>query len=249
MKDEKSSMAALIAAMGDGDLGAPSSSAPVRSNSSMPSVDPITGQPLEFFGEADLPPEAVVGMDPMSAPRVPTSSEDNEAMARILRAFKESGGEDASHLGAAIEKTSAVLMEDMETMPELVRAMATKRTSTGVQVGGWEIVTEKKDRFNVVSVASGQLIAKDLYIYEAAEALVRMLNEGLMINNMKMQSILLLEMDYAKHIEDAIQHKHAVSRALDRGDDHRLELSRVRFNEAKTKALAARKKLTEHLKR
>lgn len=259
-QSDVSGMADLLKAMGSGDdlfdvEGAPSTPPPVA----MPSffragdIDPISGLPIEAdaFTYDDVSPEIANTVPVHRAPRVPVSSDENSHMANILRAFVESGGEQlARAVDDGVQQTSMILMEDSEAMPDLKRAMATQRTANGVRVGGWQIIAEGEKnsaRYHVVSVESNQQIAKNLYLYEAAKALVNYLNEGLMINNMKVQSILGMEMEYAKHIEDAIQHKHACSRAIDRGDDARLEVSKIRFNESKTKAVAARHKLVEHL--
>jgi hypothetical protein len=253
-------MADLIAALGDVDpFGLTESAAPTPAPApvrNMPAhfqpgdIDPISGLPIEAdFDPSDTMPVVYDSKEHERPQRVPIATEDSAAMANILRAFLDSGGDKlGGDLENQVSTTSATLREDSARMPELRQAIATERTPKGVRVGGWEITTEgNSKKYDVVSVHSGQQIAKNLYLYEAAESLVNYLNDGCMINNMKVQNILRLEMEYAKHIEDAIQHKHACSKALDRGDDTRLEISKTRFNEAKTKAVAAKSKLLEHL--
>jgi len=230
-----SGMADLIRALGDsGDMGiydAPASTPRLPSVFRPGDIDPISGLPIEAdFSEADSYMPEATPSEVMRAPRVPIGSEQQQDMKNLLRTFLESGGDTLDQIDDRMSRTTHMLVEDSDTMPELGRAMSTERLRNGVRVGGWQIVVEgnKAKKYNVVSVHSGQQIAKNLYLYEAAEALVNYLNDGMMINNMKIQSLLLLEMDYAKHIEDAIQHKHACSRALDRGDDNKLEVSKVR---------------------
>jgi hypothetical protein len=253
-RDETSGMADLIRALGETSdpFGLTESYAPAMP--AMPSVfkagdiDPISGLPIEadFDASDDMPiPRGGDNMQAHEAQRIPIIDSAQQDMKRLMMAMSSDA------LNDGISQVSQHLREDARAMPELSRAMDTQRTSNGVRVGGWQIVVEGEKtsgkKYHVVSVHSGQQIAKDLYLYEAAEALVNYLNNGTMINNMKVQSILRLEMEYAKHVEDAIQYKHACSRAIDRGDDDKLEISKVRFNEAKTKAVAAKRKLVEHL--
>jgi hypothetical protein len=211
-------------------------------------VDPATGQKIEVFDAAVMEDVAMGQAMPMPT-RVPITTEDSNAMAKILRAYVDSGAA-GDKISSGLDHVSEELYEDSEYNTDLKRALTTSVTKNGVRIGGWEIVSDKaRSRYHVVSAESRQQIAKDLYLYEAATALVNLLNDGAMINNYKVQAILSMEMEYSKNIEDAIIHKHAVGRALDRGEDTKLELSKVRFNEAKAKAIAAKRKLMEHIKK
>ena len=258
-RNDVNSMADLIRAMGNpldalGDLDQPAAPVRMPAFSKPGDIDPHTGLPIEvddMMGSDDIPAYMAESMEVGRAPRVPISSEENSAMAKILMAFHESGGDRLVNADETIEYTKNRIIEDSQHMPELKRALQTEITDGGVRIGGWKIISEGSQktasRYHVVSAESGQQIAKNLYLFEAAEALVDHLNDGCMINNMKVQNILRLEMEYAKHIEDAITHKHACSRAIDRGDDDRLEVAKIRFNESKTKAVAAKHKLLENL--
>jgi hypothetical protein len=254
-REDTSGMADLIRALGETSdpFGLTESAAPPMPR--MPSVfkagdiDPITGMAIEadFDASDDIPVPRGGGdnMQAHEAQRIPITDSAQQDMKRLMMALAE----DTPTFSQNVDRVGDHLIEDARSMPELSRALSTERTSNGVRVGGWQIVVEgaTSKKYHVVSVHSGQQIAKDLYLYEAAEALVNYMNNGTMINNMKVQNILRLEMEYAKHVEDAIQYKHACSRAIDRGDDDKLEISKVRFNEAKIKAVAAKRKLVEHL--
>lgn len=248
--EDKNSMANILRAMGDTSYLFGNDTPPATPN--MPSafgvgdIDPVTGMMIEDAGGDSVPNWMAESIEMSKAQRVPIISEQQQDMKRLLELFSD-GDEDK--IARGVERATSTLLEDSEVMPVVRRAINTERTNDGVRIGGWRIVAEgsKTKKYHVESVHSGQQIAKNLYLYEAAEALVNYLNAGAMINNLKVQNILRLEMEYAKHIEDAIQHKHACSRAIDRGDDSKLEISKVRFNESKVKAMAAKQKLTEHL--
>lgn len=235
-------------------------------------IDPFTGEKIEMFDAPspsyDMQPNYGFnpgagyqgGYDtpsystpPMSYGGVP-SSEDKASMTDILMRFRDAGGmqmvTEMNRLTSGLNQTANNVINDSYDMPELRQALRTSKTENGVRVGSWEITIPRSGskRYDVSHVDTGEPLAKNLYLYEAAEALVKHLNEGHGINHKKIHHILALEMDFARAMDDAIHHKHQLSRAEERGDDHKLDIAEARLSEAKLQATKAKRALLEYLK-
>lgn len=124
----------------------------------------------------------------------------------------------------------------------LRRAMATEKTPSGARVGNWEIAVTEGDRktYGVRSIATGEEIASDLCLYEAAQALAEMLNEGAKINTPEVREILSLEEQYARHLADAVQFRRSLRSGKSQTSKAVLE---DRFENSRMKAAQALSRL------
>lgn len=207
---QANAMGALIAAM-----NAAENATPVRSAPTM-----VEG--AESFARA---PEGVAIRNP--APM----SNDIAAMAKIMAAF-------SSVADDVVERA------DTGHYPELSKALVTEATEKGARVGSWEIEGRTVDGFGkfyeVLHVTTGEPIASDLRLYEAALALVNALNDGYPITTSRVKSILAIEEEYARNLSDAVGY--ASRMKVTEGAQH--DIAEARYSEAKRRALTAKKNLT-----
>lgn len=128
----------------------------------------------------------------------------------------------------------------------LAEALKTEKTDKGARIGDWEIVVNEGadlKTYDVVSTATGQPLAKDLYLYDAAYGLVKRLNEGVTINDGRIRELLRLEEDYARNRDEAAQFKQQTERLRQKGEDVRAAIAEDRFDKSQTLAIEARERL------
>jgi len=141
----------------------------------------------------------------------------------------------------------AITSPDVAITPELHDAITTSRTPKGVQIGNWTIdvnvVNEKLKTYDVNNVRTGETIAKELLLYEAAHALVKLLNRGIAINTPRVREVLALEEAFMKHRNDAVQFRRKMrNRTL---KESVLAVAEDRYAQARDQALRVR----DHLRR
>lgn len=160
-------------------------------------------------------------------------NEDVRAMKAILEGFTQA-------------TESAVYSSTSQHDRTLKEAMVTFETDRGTQVGSWEIVKkEDESGFDVVHAQSGDIIAENLCVYEAAYALVKNFNLGVTINSKIVREILDLEDEYARNRTEAARQRQRTKRLYESGDNARGDIAQARFDEAKRRAVHARSKLSK----
>ncbi|RYD68255.1 MAG: hypothetical protein EOP83_01180 [Verrucomicrobiaceae bacterium] len=143
-----------------------------------------------------------------------TAQQDKEAMKNVLMALR-----------------NVTESADPEIQDEEVReAFVTERTERGVRIDAWEIIVNegKTKTYDVVSTSGDTVIAKDLYVYEAALGLVRRLNEGVAINDKRIAQVLKLEENFARNRDNAVAFKESYRRAEAAGDSRRAAIAEDR---------------------
>lgn len=151
------------------------------------------------------------------------------AMKNILEMFQNSGTEP--------------LVERAERDVELREALITEQTETGTRIGSWEISSNEDARglktFDIRSVHTGEPIATELTLYDAARGICRALNEGEVINSPRVRDILTAEFEYARARQNAAEFREKAMIYERRGDSRR-PLMEDRFDEALARAKSAR---------
>jgi hypothetical protein len=165
----------------------------------------------------------------------PTSLDPSvAAMKSILEAFNGTGSPaDALADRSVIDR-------------ELREALITEATQTGTRIGSWEIIVNENDQglksFDVTNVHTGEPIATDLSLYDAAHGIVRALNEGLMINSSRVRDILSAESEYERARQNAAEFRER-GRVLESRGDQRAAVMEDRFDVALSQAKDARSRL------
>ncbi len=233
-------MARLRAILSGEEVPPPSSNVvPIRGASAPPMFLPqpgvVTSAEKEQMARLrSIMTGATPTMEDAPAPR--------ERVPMLDEGFGVMDDEPTDNLLAKFYGASERLAQETKMDRPLRRAMATERTSTGVRVGGWEIAITEGERktYGVRSVSTGEEIASDLCIYEAAQALVEMLNDGAKINQPEIREILSLEEQYARHLADAVHFRRVLRSGKSNTNRAVLE---DRFEQAKTKASSALSRL------
>lgn len=131
---------------------------------------------------------------------------------------------------------------------ELAEAMVTETTDNGVRVGSWEIAISEANGlkfYSVSNVHTGEPIASDLTLYDAAKGIASALNEGLTINTPTVRKLLNAEGAYSRARQNAAEHRQSMMVAENRGDSQKRAICEDRFNEALTRAKEARATLSK----
>ena len=160
-------------------------------------------------------------------PHVAVSDPSVNAMKTILEKFHAVAGD---------------LITDQTNDKELREALLTESIKDGVRVGIWEIHSHysgKRRLYDVVR-ADGDVLARDLMLYEAARRLVRILNEGGHINCREAVELLRTEQDYASAVHDMVLFRHQLTKYP---KSPRAPIFEARYSDAKQRALHYRSHL------
>lgn len=159
-------------------------------------------------------------------------------MKRILEAFNN------------IENSPTKRLTDRAVInSELREALITEETDDGVRIGNWDIVVKESDTglktYDVVSVKTGESIAIDLTIYEAAHGITKALNEGKGINHRRIKDILQAEGEYSHHRQDAAIFRKKMSIVENANNEQRKAIMEDRFSESLRRAKLAREQIVK----
>ena len=128
----------------------------------------------------------------------------------------------------------------------LAEALVTSKTLRGARVGDWEIVIieeGKSKRYDVIHSKTESIIARNLYLGEAASSLVSALNSGKGINDPSIRPILEAEDEYARCVVDAAHHMRMLKEAEASGDNNRAGIFEARLSESRGRAKSARERV------
>ena len=100
-----------------------------------------------------------------------------------------------------------------------------------------------KQFYSVVNRATGETLAHELSLYEAAHGLVRLLNKGKFFNSLEVRKLLETEAAYTSHKIDAVRFHKAMRKAERTGDAIRAELMETRKQASLDRAMQAKSDL------
>ncbi|RYF14450.1 MAG: hypothetical protein EOO77_14275 [Oxalobacteraceae bacterium] len=167
------------------------------------------------------------------APAQPLGDPSIEAMKKILVAFNSA---------APVSESVARPVRDMD----LEEAMEIEPTPRGARIGSWEIVVNEgrgTKTYDVVSDDGSTVIARNMYLYDAALGLVRRLNEGLAINDKPVRDLLVLEENFARARNDAVTYKNRYQTLHAKGDTRRALVAEDRYDRAAGEAMSAHEEI------
>ena len=163
---------------------------------------------------------------------------DVQAMADVLK-----------KLNGAIGDVSATMVTESQYDPQLKEALITTKTSDGVKIGAYQIkINQNDDRmvnkqsFSVINKISGETIAHELGLYEAAHGLVKLLNAGNFVNSLPVRELLESEAAYTSHKMDEIRYKKRMKKAQ-MTKDSSYDLYEARRQNSMDRAMIAKAKV------
>ncbi len=161
---------------------------------------------------------------------------DVDAMAQVL-----------TRLNNVVGQVSADILLESHQNNEIKEALSTESTATGVKIGCYEIKINldesrlvNKQNYSVVNKITGEILAHELGLYEAAHGLVKMLNSGVYINSQSVRELLEAEAAYTSHKQDAIRFKRRAKKSLNVGSTHEHGLYEARQISSMDKAMSAK---------
>jgi hypothetical protein len=191
---------------------------------------------IEGFGSVSIP---INESGHSTSNAIQTSNGPDKDMKRFVQIMNNV---DMNKVTNAAKVATKQLLTEAAFNPELAEALETTPTEDGVKIGKWRIrakLSESKKRkyFDVFHSTTNQTIAKNLFIYEAALALVRLLNKGKPINSPEIKQVLALEEQYASARTKALQYKITSLRALKENNVVKSEIYENRYDVIVAKAL------------
>lgn len=166
------------------------------------------------------------------------TSRDIQAMAQVLQ-----------KLNTVMESTHQHMWQQQHEDPVTAEALITEKRSDHVKIGQYKIqVLEDahraagKQHYSVVNVATGDTLAHELSLYEAAHGLVRMLNKGMWINSPQVRELLEAEAAYTSHRIDAIRYHRMLQNLTESVQNtHKRDLYETRKQDSLDKSMQAKK--------
>ena len=164
---------------------------------------------------------------------------DVDAMAQVL-----------TRLNNVVGQVSTEILLESDKNTEIAQALVTEATPSGVKIGRYEIKINldesrlvNKQNFSVVNKLTGEVLAHELGLYEAAHALVKMLNTGQYINSQNVRELLEAEASYTSHKMDAVRFKRRAKKSYLEGKTHETSLYEARKVDAMDKAMSAKARI------
>lgn len=164
---------------------------------------------------------------------------DVQAMALVLR-----------RLDSAVNSAHVQMVQESASDAKLKEALMTEPVPQGVKIGVYQIQQHMDPTrvagaqyYSVVNKHTGETLAHELSLYEAAHGLVRMLNQGQFFNSAPVRELLEAEATYTSQRIDAVRYHRMIKSAIRKGDDHRATLMETRKQASMDRAMQAKAKV------
>jgi len=191
--------------------------------------------------QGETPPPAAVESNSLPlvehavSPRGVSTAEVN-AMADLLR-----------KLDSAVKHTTQQMVMESVNDSSVREALNTTATSDGVKIGIYRIQQQLDEQrvagkqfYNVINQVTGDVVANELSLFEAAHSLVRMLNNGLYFNSEPVRKLMEAEAAYTSHKIDAVRYHRMMRRCLREGNNSKAQLMETRKQNSMDKAMMAK---------
>lgn len=192
-------------------------------------------------GETPSPSAASVHASPQHVPvelagAGMVTQQDISAMADVLR-----------RLDHVVNQTSNQIIAESTRDHSLQEALVTESVPEGVKIGIYQIQQHQdptrvagQQYFSVVNRSTGDTIANEISLYEAAHALVKLLNQGQFVNSASVRALLESEATYTSQKIDAVRYHRHMRAAERKGDEARAQLMETRKQSSMDKAMQAK---------
>jgi len=165
------------------------------------------------------------------------TNEDVNAMADVLKRLEQ-----------AVTGTSHTMFMESSTDPELNLALVTKSIPQGVKVGIYKIQQKLdehrmagKQYYDVINSLTGQTVAHELSLYEAAHGLVKLLNNGKYFNSTEVRELMEAESNYTSHKIDAVRYHRMMLKCQKIGDFAKSDLMETRKQSSMDRAMISKR--------
>jgi hypothetical protein len=162
------------------------------------------------------------------------SRREIDAMAQVMQKLQQVSGRPETR---DYETQDVVLQE----------ALVTEPLTDGVKIGIYKIKQHHdenrlagKQHYSVINSTTGDILANELSLYEAAHGMVKLLNAGKYVNSSQVMAILEAEMAYTSNRIDALRFLRASKQAEKQGNIQRKELMETRKHTSLDRAMEAK---------
>ena len=152
----------------------------------------------------------------------------------------------------SVNNVAETLVEDSKYEPAIKEHLMTKKTPTGIQVGKYDIIDRQdpdsrssKKIYDIADSNTSYVLASDIRLYETANALVKLLNNGKKITDFTVLDILNLEDSFQSHRNDAAMYKRKMNESLKKGDDQKVLLYEARYDKSKEYAIRSARRIRD----
>ena len=126
---------------------------------------------------------------------------------------------DINAMADVLNRLNSVAIDTHETRDftpntQVMEALETSRTSTGVKVGRYQIMIKEdakrlagKQYYSIYNSLTNDTIADDISLYETALSVVRLLNSGQFANSQDVRKLFETDNAYTSHRVDALMFK------------------------------------------
>ncbi len=201
-------------------------------------VDPaFAGVDPSLLAGMEYDPVASSSASYSSASVVPVSSKEVDSMKDLLSKLNHLGEGTATEV-AGSARNNRELSEAIRTVRKPDRVVFDNKFEIRI------VEEDNKKRFDVVD-SYGATIAADLFLYESAYAIVKLLNNGVPALDPKIRQIVGFEEQYGAARQDAVRFKkrHAISESAQK------DIYAAKYQRARDTALEAKHQVQEILKR
>ena len=157
-----------------------------------------------------------------------------------------------SKLNQVVNQTHDSLITESAHDAHTAEALITERHPESVRIGSYKIAVRTdesrmagKQYYDVIHSVTGEKLAHELTLYEAAHGLVRMLNKGQFVNSKCVRELLETEAAYTSHRIDAIRYHGMIKKCMREGADHKLPLYEARKEASLDRAAQAKVKIKQ----
>ena len=211
----------------------------VPKNISFPTSGKNTGMTVSQSNIIDGHASASYDVATSFVPMHHTSDSDIKDMKKILE-----------KLYSATGNAAQTLNEDAREMPVIKEELETIIISNGVRFAKYEIrirvlETSKSDKkiYDVVNSATSEIMAENLFLYEAAYGIVKLLNKGYTPLSESIRRVVGLEESYTRNRQDALFYKKRYREASEKGLDNKFSLYEARYQTSREYALKYKEEL------
>ena len=150
-----------------------------------------------------------------------------------------------------METSANTVVKTANTDRTLKEALETKPLSNGAIIGNWSItkhkrdgVTNKKENYyKIFNPNTGEQINEEIFILEAAKALVKMLNCGMMINDHEVTKVIQEDTEYQRLRLKALHEKYNWHKVKNTDNEWKQDLFEAKFDAAKHHAAFKREQI------
>jgi hypothetical protein len=175
-------------------------------------------------------------------PSTPTANAGQTGYTAELAGAGQITNADVNAMADVLSKLNNVtqqVIHESRSDSQLEQAVNTVRNDEGVKVGNYQIMIHGDDTrlagkqyYSIYNIKTNDVIASDLTLYETALSVVKLLNNGVYVNNPTVRKLFEYDDYYTSHRTDAIRFKARMRKADAQRDFAKVDMYESRYQTA-----------------